>query len=142
MDVASCLRRCFSLLPPWTTAGLQLLLASSTSTTCLYDYDLPLRLPSTTYLYGLPLRPASTACLYGLPLRSVYVVIVIVIVHPLFKWNVYLSLYVIDMYFFFLEIIFLSFLLLIVQLKDVICYLLLLTQPLPCFAYPCLFYFC
>jgi hypothetical protein len=72
MDVDSCLRRRFSLrgLPPWTTASLPLLLASSTSTTCLYDYDLPLRLPSTTCLYGLPLCPASTACLYGLPLRS------------------------------------------------------------------------
>ena len=69
MDVDSCLRRRLSLrgLPPWTTAGLLRLLAFSTSTTYLYDYDLPLRLPSTTYLYGLPLRPASTACLYGLP---------------------------------------------------------------------------
>ncbi len=46
---------------------------------CLYVYDLPLRLASTTCLYdlplrsaclyGLPLQPASTACLYGLPLR-------------------------------------------------------------------------
>ncbi len=58
------------------------------------------------------------ACLYGLPLRSAYVVIV----HPLFKLNVYLSLYVILYEFLLSEIIFLSFLLLIVQLKDVIFY--------------------
>jgi hypothetical protein len=41
---------------------------------CLYVYDLPPRLTSTTCFsttcfYGLPLRPVSTACLYGLPLR-------------------------------------------------------------------------
>jgi hypothetical protein len=40
---------------------------------CLYVYDLPLRLTSTTFiaacLFGLPLWPASMACLYGLPLR-------------------------------------------------------------------------
>ena len=95
MDVDSCLRRRFSLLPPWTTAGLQLLLASSTSTTCLYDYDLPLRLPSTTCLYGLPLRPASTVCLH-----HVIAIIIIIIVHLLFKRNIYLSLlYVIYVFF-------------------------------------------
>jgi hypothetical protein len=104
---------------------------------CLYVYDLPLRLASTTCLCGLPLRPASTACLYGLlyglPLPPastptaclhhiiVIIVIVIVIDHFLFKRNIYFSLlYVI--YVFFLEIIFLSFLLLIVQFKDVIFY--------------------
>ncbi len=39
------------------------------------------------YVYGLPLR---------LPFISIInVIIVIVIVHPLFKWNFYLSLYVI-----------------------------------------------
>ena len=78
-----------------------------------YWLPLRLRLSSTTFFYDLLLRPASTSCLY-VPLR--------VIVHLLFKWNVYLSLYVIYMYFFFLEIIFLSFLLLIVQLKDMLCY--------------------
>jgi hypothetical protein len=75
-------------------AGLPLPLAASTSTACLY---------------GLPLQPASTACLYSLPLRlrpastptvclsqhlhHITVIIVIVIVHFLFKRNIYLSLY-------------------------------------------------
>jgi hypothetical protein len=62
---------------------------------CLYTYSLPLRL-----------RPASTpmACLYAYGLPSYHphhitIIIVIVIVHFLFKRNVYLSL-LCDLYFF------------------------------------------
>ncbi len=77
----------------WLPLRLRL---TSTSTTYLYVYDLPLRLASTTFiaacLYDLPLRPASTACLYT-PVLIVH--IVIVVVHFLFKRNIYLSLYVI-----------------------------------------------
>ncbi len=138
MDVNSCLRHRFSqcgLLP----AGLPLLLAASTSTTCLYD--LLLRLASTACLYGLPLRSAFMACLYGLPLRSAYVFIVIVIVHPLFKWNVYLSLYVI-LYVFLLSWNYFSFFSSFNCAVEGCDILVLLIQPLPCFAYPCLFYFC
>jgi hypothetical protein len=74
------------------------------------------------YAYGLPLQPASTptACL---PHQLHHIAVIIVIVHFLFKRNVYLSL-VCDLYAFFLfslvlEIIF-SFPLPIEQLKDVI----------------------
>jgi hypothetical protein len=65
MDVNFSLRRHFSQrgIPPLTTPAY----CASTSTTCLYVYDLPLRLASTACLYVLPLWPASTACLYGLP---------------------------------------------------------------------------
>ncbi len=119
MDVNSCLRRRFSLrgFPPWITAGLLLLSSFSTSTTCLYDYDLPLRLASTTCLNGLPLRPASTVCLH----HVIAIISIIIIVHLLFKRNIYLSLlYVIYVFFSssFPEIIF-PFLLLSMQLKNV-----------------------
>ena len=88
-----------------------------------YWLPLRLRLSSTTFFYDLLLRPASTSCLY-VPLR--------VIVHLLFKWNVYLSLYVILYVLLFLGIIFLF--------SSSNCavegcaILLLLIQPLPCFA--------
>jgi hypothetical protein len=97
----------------------------------LYVYDLPLRLrlASTTCFYDLPEWPASLACLYGLPLRPastvclhhvITIIIIIIIVHLLFKRNIYLSvLYVIYVFFSssFPEIIF-PFLLLSMQLKN------------------------
>jgi hypothetical protein len=56
-----------SLVPTWMSAVDCCRPAAAIG--CLYVYDLPLRLASTTCLYGLPLhlRPASTVCLYGLP---------------------------------------------------------------------------
>ncbi len=121
-------------------------MAASTSTTYLYDlllrlslqpapsaclYGLPLRPASTACLDGLPL-PASSACLYRLPLRlwsastaclhHAIFIIIILIVHFLFKRNIYFSLYVILYVILSLGIIFLFFLLLTVQLKDVLFY--------------------
>jgi hypothetical protein len=97
MDVNCCLRRRLSQrgFPPLTSRSTAAIIGF------LYVYDLPLRLASTTCLYGLPLRPASTACLYSLPLRPastvclhhVIAIIIIIIVHLLFKRNIYLSLY-------------------------------------------------
>ncbi len=83
--------------------------------TCLYD--LLLRLASTACLYVLilPLWPASTVCLH-----HVIAIIIIIIVHLLFKRNIYFSL-LCDLCVFsslFPEIIFL-FLLLSMQLKNV-----------------------
>jgi hypothetical protein len=113
MDVNSCLRCCFSQrgFPPLTTAAYRcywlpqrLRLAS---TTCFYD--LSLWPASTACLYDLPLWPASTACLYGC-LHHVIAIIIIIIVHLLFKRNIYLSLlHICDLCVFsssFLEIIF------------------------------------
>jgi hypothetical protein len=81
MDVIFRLRRRPSQRgsPPPTTAGLSLLLAASTSTTFLYDFLL---------------RLASTVCLHP-------VIAIIIIVHFLFKRNIYLSL---------LHVIYVSFL--------------------------------
>jgi hypothetical protein len=112
-------------------------MAVSTSTTYLYDlllrlslqpastaclYGLPLRPASTACLDGLPLPPASTSCLYRLPLRlrsastaclhHAVFIIIILIVHFLFKRNIYFSLlYVIHVFFpsSLLEITFLFF---------------------------------
>ncbi len=87
----------------WLPLHLRL---ASTTMTCLYDFLL--RLVSMACLYALPLRPASTVCLYGLPLRSAStaclhpVIAIIIIVHLLYKRNIYLSL---------LYVIYVSFLL-------------------------------
>jgi hypothetical protein len=97
MDVNFCLRRRFFQrgFPLLTTTGLLLLLASSTYMTCLYD--LPLRPASAACFYGLPLRPASTVCLH-------HVIAIIIIVHLLFKRNIYFSLlYVINVFLFFIS---------------------------------------
>jgi hypothetical protein len=79
-------------------AGLLPLLAASTHTACLYANGLPLRL-----------RPASTPTVcFSYQLHPITIIIVIVIVHFLFKRNFYLSPYVIYILsFFILEIIFL-----------------------------------
>jgi hypothetical protein len=64
------------------------------------------RRPVAALCYWLPLclRPASTPCLYayGLPFSSssYHCHYIIVIVHSVFKWNVYLSL-LCDLYVFF-----------------------------------------
>ncbi len=100
------------------------------ATGCLYAHGLPLRPASTACLYSLPLQPASTACLYayGLPLclRSAFIlppssIIYIVLVHFLFKQNIYLSLlYVIYILSFFISLNYFPSLLPRVQLKNVI----------------------
>jgi hypothetical protein len=83
----------------WTSAvaaaGLPPPFATSTSTACLYG--LPLCPASTACLYGLPLWPSSTPAAYlytyGRLSHHITAIIVIVIVHFLFKWNIYFSLY-------------------------------------------------
>jgi hypothetical protein len=104
MDVIFRLRRRPSQRgsPPPTTAGLSLLLAASTSTTFLYDFLL--RLASTACLYVLPLR-AST-CHRPSPVQVERLSFSLCdFICTSFSWN----------YFSF-------FLLLIVQLKDVLFY--------------------
>jgi hypothetical protein len=65
-----CLNRRWTSIPACAVAFPNMDYCRPTAATgCLYVYDLPLRIASTTCLYSLPLRPASTVCLYGLPLR-------------------------------------------------------------------------
>ncbi len=82
------------LLPAYCCYWLPLRLRlASTTMTCLYD--LLLRLASMACFYGLPLQPASMVCLH-----HVIAIIIIIIVHLLFKRNIYLSLlYVIYVFF-------------------------------------------
>jgi hypothetical protein len=115
--------------PSFSAADLPPLLASSTSTAFLYDS--PLRPASTACLYSLPLhiRPASTSmvCLHHT------VIIVIVIVHFLFKRNLYLSLLFVIYIFFllhFLKLFPISSSKYAVEVCDLY---LLLTQSLPCY---------
>jgi hypothetical protein len=98
---------------------------------CLYIYGLPLRLSSTACLYGLPLRlrpsSTSTVCLH------LTVIIIIVIVHFLFKRNLYLSLLFVIYIFFlphFLKLFSISSTKNAVEECDLY---LLLTQSLPCY---------
>jgi hypothetical protein len=113
------------------------------ATTCLITRGQP-----AVNAAGLPLRrrptssaaSTSLACLLHLHPTSV-IIIVIVIIHPLFKRNFYFSL-LCDLLFFSplhsLKSFSFSSPKCAVEEFDI---LLLLTQPLPCFAYLCVFYF-
>jgi hypothetical protein len=110
---------------------------------CLYVYDLPLWLASTTCLYSLPLRPASTACLYayGLPLRlrllSAFIISSSSLSSPLSiscssGTSIFLF-FICDLYFLllhFLKLFSISFSKYAVEECDTY---LLLTQSLPCY---------
>jgi hypothetical protein len=91
----------------WTSFSTYAAACPNVDLRCFNGLPLPPASTPAACLYGLPLLPAPTACLYGLP-SSFIIIIVIVIVHFLFKRNIYLSLlYVI--YVSFLEITFLFF---------------------------------
>jgi hypothetical protein len=110
---------------------------AATATGCLYAYGLPLRL-----------RPASTPTVYlSHHLYHITIIIVIIIVHFLFKQNFYLSLYVIYLSVLCDSLCISSFLGFFSFFSPSNCavegcdFLLLLIQPCM-FCYPCLFYFC